>query len=501
MVDFGISFNQLLDLDEKKQIMTSSVWIHEGWTDEGLQWNPCDYDGLNSLVVSANRLWLPDLFIFNSGGGELDGFINVTGSKVKIMHTGYVTWVVPLVIKSACSVDVTYFPYDRQHCEIHFGSWIYDVSKLDLRCHPETPNLDEYVLNNEFDLQDYGLYRTMVHESCCPGHGDHPMINFFIQLKRKSIYYDYIVIAPTLNLCFLTLVTFMLPCHHGDKIAIGLTVFLTLYVLQLLIAENVPDTNTTPILGIFIFLVMTLNCISLILATMIMSVKKRANLKPVPEVPKFVLRICETYLSRITCTSVKSRLYEYNVCDQNEDISACPEVEDEKSLEAKNNSISQFQLHDSDSEEGKDKYLYESNSDFQLYNHNFQTEDTLLRGHSSQSALLDHDHSQLLDTPEETENNTGRCHRKRPSYKRAIHRNPILGQSESSDDLLKTIAPDRTLKELTKDEILALWKSNHRRKREWYFVAETMDKSSFLVYTLSMFITIFTVLVLVPNLQ
>lgn len=68
-------------------------------------------------------------------------------------------------------------------------------------------------------------------------------------IKRKSIYYDYIVIAPTIMLCILTLASFWLPCHHGEKIAIGLTVFLTLYVLQLLIAENVPDTNTTPVLG------------------------------------------------------------------------------------------------------------------------------------------------------------------------------------------------------------------------------------------------------------
>lgn len=63
-------------------------------------------------------------------------------------------------------------------------------------------------------------------------------------IKRKSIYYDYIVIAPTIMLCILTLASFWLV-----QIAIGLTVFLTLYVLQLLIAENVPDTNTTPVLG------------------------------------------------------------------------------------------------------------------------------------------------------------------------------------------------------------------------------------------------------------
>lgn len=88
-----------------------------------------------------------------------------------------------------------------------------------------------------------------VDEACCPGSGSHPIIHFKMNIKRKSIYYDYIVIAPTIMLCILTLASFWLPCHHGEKIAIGLTVFLTLYVLQLLIAENVPDTNTTPVLG------------------------------------------------------------------------------------------------------------------------------------------------------------------------------------------------------------------------------------------------------------
>ena len=75
---------------------------------------------------------------------------------------------------------------------------------------------------------------------------------FQIHLKRKSLYYDYIVIAPTIMLCVLTLASFLLPCHKGEKIAIGLTVFLTLYVLQLRIADNVPDTNTTPILSKYI---------------------------------------------------------------------------------------------------------------------------------------------------------------------------------------------------------------------------------------------------------
>lgn len=302
IVKFGISLNQLLDLDEKNQILTTSVWIYEDWKDENLVWKPKDYDGQRVLMIPASYLWLPDIFIFNIAGESIDGFVNVTGSKVSIYHNGQVRWMVPLIVNSACAVDVTYFPYDQQICEVKFGSWIYDLGQLDLRLTLDRPDLNHYVTNSEYDLMNVSLTRQVLDSSCCPGNGLHAMVNLKIHLSRKSLYYDYIVIAPTIMLCVLTLASFMLPCHKGEKIAIGLTVFLTLYVLQLRIADNVPDTNTTPILSVFLFMVMTFNCISLIMATIIMNIKKRGDEKQVPDVPSWILWLCHNVLSKIVCT-------------------------------------------------------------------------------------------------------------------------------------------------------------------------------------------------------
>ena len=50
-------------------------------------------------------------------------------------------------------------------------------------------------------------------------------------------------------LCFMTVFTFMLPCDNGAKVAIGLTVFLSLYVLQLAIAENIPEADSLPLIS------------------------------------------------------------------------------------------------------------------------------------------------------------------------------------------------------------------------------------------------------------
>ncbi|KAK7116431.1 neuronal acetylcholine receptor subunit alpha-10-like [Littorina saxatilis] len=301
-VKFAISFNQLLDLDEKNQILTTSVWIYEDWIDENLMWKPKHFNGQRSLMIPSNYIWLPDIFIFNIAGESIDGFVNVTGSKVAVQHTGHVRWMVPLIVNSACAVDVTYFPYDQQICEVKFGSWVYDLAQLDLRLTLERPDLEQYVMNSEYDLVNVSLIREVLDSSCCPGDGLHPMVNFKIHLSRKSLYYDYIVIAPTIMLCVLTLASFLLPCHKGEKIAIGLTVFLTLYVLQLRIADNVPDTESTPILSVFLFMVMTFNCISLIMATIVMNIKKRGDEKQCPDVPTWMLWLCHNVLSKIVCT-------------------------------------------------------------------------------------------------------------------------------------------------------------------------------------------------------
>ena len=189
--------------------------------------------------------------IYFSAGSALDGFINVTRSNVVVSHDGQIVWSVPLQIKTACPVDATYFPYDKQTCQIQFGSWIHDSSQIQLELSQSKLDLSHYSKSNEFELLSSAIERVTAAATCCPGSGDHKMVKVWLKIRRKTLYYDYIVISPTIDLCVLTLATFLLPCECGWKIAIGLTVFLTLYVLQLLIAENVPDTNSTPLISKF----------------------------------------------------------------------------------------------------------------------------------------------------------------------------------------------------------------------------------------------------------
>ncbi|CAG5123758.1 unnamed protein product, partial [Candidula unifasciata] len=362
VVKFDLSLNQLLDLDEKNQILTTSVWIYEEWTDEMLKWSPSDYEDQHAIMIPASSIWLPDIFIYNTANANMDGFVGINGSKVSIQYNGNVKWMVPLMVSSVCSVDVTYFPYDRQICTIKFGSWIYDDEQLEIVSDATKPDLEHYVMNSEYDLRNVSISGGILDSSCCPGNGQHSMVVLKIELGRKSLYYDYIVIAPTIMLCVLTLASFLLPCDRGEKMAIGLTVFLTLYVLQLRIADNVPDTNSTPILGVFLLTVMTFNCVSLIMATIVMNIKKRGDDNPPPDVPGWFFFLCHHLHENAQCYNTsEGHPNEYagkdplpdslnhpsgNQCYNRQPTSFSRRGEDRRTRNT-NNLSSQFETHDS----------------------------------------------------------------------------------------------------------------------------------------------------------
>ena len=45
---------------------------------------------------------------------------------------GNVMWLSPLVITAMCRLNVRFFPYDSQICNLTMGSWVHDGSEIDI---------------------------------------------------------------------------------------------------------------------------------------------------------------------------------------------------------------------------------------------------------------------------------------------------------------------------------------------------------------------------------
>lgn len=55
---------------------------------------------------------------------------------------------------SICKMDIKFFPFDEQHCELEFGSWSYDSSKIDIEIDQNETKIhrEVYQENNEWNV-------------------------------------------------------------------------------------------------------------------------------------------------------------------------------------------------------------------------------------------------------------------------------------------------------------------------------------------------------------
>ena len=165
-----------------------------------------------------------------------------------VHYDGAIFWSPPTRLRSSCKVDITYFPFDRQHCKLKFGSWSYPKLQVDLVALSDTVELSAYTTNGEWILTEYKIVR---HETKYPiGDDIYPDVTVEFIIRRRILYYVLNIIFPCFWLNVLSVLTFCLPPDAGEKITLSITVLLSYSVFMLLVAESMPPTSEfVPLIG------------------------------------------------------------------------------------------------------------------------------------------------------------------------------------------------------------------------------------------------------------
>ncbi|XP_052281224.1 neuronal acetylcholine receptor subunit alpha-3-like [Dreissena polymorpha] len=265
-VKFGITLAQIQDMDEVNQVLTINVWLEQEWVDERLRWDPAEFNGLKILRMPCEKLWLPDIVLYNNADDFTAGYMQ---AKAMVQHDGNVFWAPPAKFRSSCKIDITYFPFDDQICRMKFGSWTYDGFQVDMVNRSAQVDLSNYVYSGEWELIDIRVVRNSVTYACCEEF--FPDVTFTIIMRRRTLYYLFNIIFPCLWLTILSLLGFWLPPDSGEKITLGITVLLAFSVFMLLIAENMPATSEfVPLIGIYLTVTMGMTSLSIILTVFVL---------------------------------------------------------------------------------------------------------------------------------------------------------------------------------------------------------------------------------------
>uniref|UniRef100_A0A673M422 Cholinergic receptor, nicotinic, beta 3b (neuronal) n=1 Tax=Sinocyclocheilus rhinocerous TaxID=307959 RepID=A0A673M422_9TELE len=236
--------------DEKNQLMTTNVWLWQEWLDYKLRWNPENYGGITSIRVPSESIWLPDIVLYENADGRFEGSLM---TKAIVRYNGMITWTSPASYKSACTMDVTFFPFDRQNCSMKFGSWTYDGNMID-------------------------LVATGVKGSRRDSHLSYPYLTYSFILKRLPLFYTLFLINPCLGLSFLTVLVFYLPSDEGEKVSLSTSVLVSLTVFILVIEEIIPSSSKViPLIGEYLLFIMIFVTLSIIVTVFVINIHHRSS--------------------------------------------------------------------------------------------------------------------------------------------------------------------------------------------------------------------------------
>uniref|UniRef100_A0A8C8MHC4 Neuronal acetylcholine receptor subunit alpha-7 n=1 Tax=Oncorhynchus tshawytscha TaxID=74940 RepID=A0A8C8MHC4_ONCTS len=263
-VHFSFSLMQIMDVDEKNQVLTTNIWLQLYWTDYYLQWNTTDYPGVTNVRFPDTQIWRPDILLYNSADERFDATFH---TNVLVNSTGYCQYLPPGIFKSTCYIDVRWFPFDVQRCDLKFGSWTYGGWSLDLQM--IEADVTGYIANGEWDLVEVPGRRNERFYDCCKE--PYPDVTFTVVMRRRTLYYGLNLLIPCVLISTLALLVFLLPADSGEKISLGITVLLSLTVFMLLVAEIMPATSdSVPLIAQYFATTMVIVGLSVIATVLVL---------------------------------------------------------------------------------------------------------------------------------------------------------------------------------------------------------------------------------------
>ncbi|RCN29547.1 Cation transporter family protein [Ancylostoma caninum] len=261
-VSFSLALVLLINIDEKNQIMHTNVWPTMRWKDYQMRWDPRTYGSIETIRVPPDKVWLPDIVLFNNADGN---YLVSFYSNVVVEHTGEMLWVPPAVYKSSCIIDVEYFPFDEQVCSLTFGSWTFKKEEVQISYHmgKRQVELNDYSFSGIWDVMEVpGLLIE-----------DRSKISYQIRIRRKTLFYTVILIMPTVLMAFLSMMVFYLPCEASEKITLAISILLALVVFLLLVSKILPPTSSTiPLMAKYLLMTFVMNMITIMVTVVIINV-------------------------------------------------------------------------------------------------------------------------------------------------------------------------------------------------------------------------------------
>lgn len=308
-VELDVAIIKLILVEEKTETLTTNMWIRLYWKDERLSWNKTDFNGLNRITVRPDQVWIPDIGLLNRAEGS--DRIGSIETRVQADYKGNVKWLIQTIYRSSCSIDITYFPFDDQTCELVVGSRTYNKKQLRIKPKNAHADVNVYTVHGEWTL----LGTSALEESVKYSYSDeeYSTVHYHFDLRRQTLYYMMNFIVPCVLIAVLTVPVLLLPPESQERQSYGVTVLLSFTILIMMLQEKVPATSKVyPMIAVYYACTIVQVSLAMGMSTvMLCFYHKRPFTTPIPKWVKVIILNWCAKLVRMhdSVDKIKTKLY------------------------------------------------------------------------------------------------------------------------------------------------------------------------------------------------
>ncbi|XP_022364271.1 5-hydroxytryptamine receptor 3C-like [Enhydra lutris kenyoni] len=295
-VNISFTLSAILEVNAQLQLLTSFLWMNLMWDNPLISWNPEECISLKRLTVSAENLWIPDIFILES----MDVDRAPPGLTAFVNSEGRMKYDRPVRVTSICNLDIFYFPFDQQNCTLTFSSFLYTVDSMLLGMDKEVWEITDTSRNL---IQTQGEWELLGINKATPkmlvGSNLYDQITFYVAIRRRPRLYVINLLVPSGFLVVIDALSFYLPAESETRAPFKMTLLLGYNVFLLMMNDLLPASGT-PLISVYFALCLSLMVVSLLETIFITYLLHLATTQP-PPMPRWLHSLLLYWASPRTC--------------------------------------------------------------------------------------------------------------------------------------------------------------------------------------------------------
>ncbi|KAB0391124.1 hypothetical protein E2I00_002188, partial [Balaenoptera physalus] len=249
------------------------------WSHPFISWDPEECGDISKLTLTAENLWLRDIFIVESN--DVDHTLD--GLSACVTNEGRVVYNKPMQVTSICSLDI-YFSFDQKNCTLTFSSFLYTVWEItDTSCDTGHTQGEWELLGINKATPKISVGSSLFDQIIprkSPCWSEH-IKKGRVAIRHRPSLYVINLLVPSSFLIAIDALSFYLPAESDSRAPFKMTLLLGYSVFLLMMNDLLPASGTS-LISVYFALCLSLMVVSLLETIFITYLLHLATIQPPP---------------------------------------------------------------------------------------------------------------------------------------------------------------------------------------------------------------------------